>query len=451
MTERLRQLVAPAYLVLCLVLGGSVQAIWGNAVLQLLGLALIAWAALEPPRTAMARPGRQLVWLVGIAVAYAAIQLIPLPASLWSSLGPRAEMAEAYRLMGIALPALPLSIAPYDTLATLLTLIPPIALYVAVERLHAFRTAYLVAALAAGALASILLGVFQVASPDPVNSPFYLFRDVNLGVATGFFANANHLASLLLATLPFLAALVASARASDRGKAAAVTLAATALALVIGVGIVLSKSLAAILLAPAVIGASALIAFNAGSRVRRWAIIGAAVLLGAGTIGLNLTTIGATDPGGDPVQSRPAILGTTSAAAIAYMPFGSGLGTYRAAYDSFEDPNVVTPTRSRHAHNDYAEIALELGLPGIFLLLLFAYWWARGAVDSWRSPEPQSYVRAAAVASAAILAHSLVDYPLRTAAVASVFALCLAFLADRVKGDPLEANALRPTRHLTLR
>ena len=58
--------------------------------------------------------------------------------------------------------------------------------------------------------------------------------------------------------------------------------------------------------------------------------------------------------------------------------------------------------------------------------------------------------RAAVIASAAILAHSLVDYPLRTAAISALFAMCLAFLADRVKSDPLEPKELRPTRHLSL-
>lgn len=110
----------------------------------------------------------------------------------------------------------------------------------------------------------------------------------------------------------------------------------------------------------------------------------------------------------------------------------------------------MTGTYSTHAHNDYAEIALELGLPGALLLLLFLLWWGKAAVESWRSPEAQPYVRAAVVASGAILAHSMVDFPLRTAAIGSLFAMCLAFLADRVKSGPLEQSELRTTRHLSL-
>ena len=453
MANRLRQLAAPAYLFLCLILGGSAQGLWWNMSLQLLGLCLIGWAVFEPPGQAFSRPARQLLWIAVIALIWIGLQLVPLPQPLWASLGPRGQMASAHALLGLAPAALPLSVAPYETIATLVTLIPPIALYVTIERLHAYRASYLVAALVAGTLSGIALGALQVGSPTPDTSPFYLYADVNFGVATGFFANANHMASLLLATLPFLAAIAASARASGRQQSVAVSIAAAALALVIAVGIVLNGSLAAYVLVLPVLGGSALIAIQTSAAVRRAAIVIVALVMIGGVAAINMTAIGGSRIGAEAatsVQSRQEILATTTTAMRAYMPFGSGLGTFRPVYDSFEDPDQVTPTYSSHAHNDYAELALELGLPGVFLLLLFFYWWGRAAVDSWRSPEAQPYVRAAVVASGAILAHSIVDYPLRTAAISSVFAMCLAFLADRVKGDPLERSELRATRHMSL-
>ena len=453
MAERVRQLVAPAYLFLCLILGGSAQGAWSNMGLQLIGLALIGWAALERPAQALARPARQLLWLGGIALLWIGLQLVPLPQPLWASIGPRADLAQGYALLGLAPGAMPLSVAPHETLATVLTLIPPIALYLAIERLHAYRAAFLVAALVAGTVSGIALGALQVASPNPESSPFYLYPDVNFGQATGFFANANHMANLLLATLPFLAALAASARASGRQQAFAVTIAAATLALLVAVGVVLTGSLAAHLLVIPVAAASGLILLKTSAMVRRGLIVVAGLALIGGVAALNSTAIGGGRIGADAaesVQSRQEILAITGRAVSAYMPFGSGLGTFRPVYDSFENPNRVTTTYSTHAHNDYAEIALELGVPGILLMLLFLLWWSKAAVESWRSPEAQPYVRAAVVASAAILAHSLVDFPLRTAAISSVFAMCLAFLADRVKSGPLEPSELRTTRHLSL-
>ena len=57
----------------------------------------------------------------------------------------------------------------------------------------------------------------------------------------------------------------------------------------------------------------------------------------------------------------------------------------------------------------------------------------------------------AVVASAAILAHSLVDFPLRTAAISAAFGMCLALVADRRPPQVADASDLRPTRHFVLR
>lgn len=448
----MRQLAAPLYLLLCILLGGSVQGPWRNAILQLVGLTIVAWAAIERPAAKPPRPARQLIWLTALGIGWCLLQLVPLAPSWWGSLGPRGAFRESYFLMGIEMPALPLSMAPYDTLATLLTLIPPIAMYVAIERLRAYRAAYMVAALAVGTLGGIALGIMQVSSSGP-DSSFYLYPVVNWGQATGFFANSNHMASLLIVTVPFLVALAAGARASGAQKGAAIGAGAIALLLVVIVGIILNGSLAAYLLLPPVLLASALIYWPVGPRLRRLAVAGAGLALLAGVAGLTMTEVGGKALGSEAVEkvdSRAYLNAITARAALDYMPFGSGLGTYRPVFEAAEDPATVGITRSSHAHNDYLEIALELGLPGVVLMLLLLAWWARSAVETWRSPEAQPYVRAAAIASAALLAHSLVDFPLRTAALSSIFAMCLAFLSDRVRSDPTQKGELRPARHLSL-
>ena len=72
MVSRLREGVAPAYLFLCLILGGSAQGIWANMILQLLGIALLAWAALAPAEEPLLPPARQLLILALLAVALVA-------------------------------------------------------------------------------------------------------------------------------------------------------------------------------------------------------------------------------------------------------------------------------------------------------------------------------------------------------------------------------------------
>ncbi|HEV2043803.1 MAG TPA: O-antigen ligase domain-containing protein, partial [Sphingomicrobium sp.] len=120
-------------------------------------------------------------------------------------------------------------------------------------------------------------------------------------------------------------------------------------------------------------------------------------------------------------------------------------------YAHYEDPATVERTYVNHAHNDYMEIVLETGLPGAVLLLLFLIWWSSRAFAIWRSPNAAELGRAACIASAAILLHSLVDYPLRTAAIATTMAMALGLMADPARRrQQVRLAELRPTRHLTL-
>ena len=124
MVSRAREAAAPLYLFLCLLLGGSVQGVWTNMLLQLLGIGLLAWAALARTSGPLDRSQKQLVAIILLGLAITLLQLVPLPPSVWERLGGRAPIADGFRLLGIALPWQPLSLAPYDTLATMFVLIP---------------------------------------------------------------------------------------------------------------------------------------------------------------------------------------------------------------------------------------------------------------------------------------------------------------------------------------
>ena len=89
---------------------------------------------------------------------------------------------------------------------------------------------------------------------------------------------------------------------------------------------------------------------------------------------------------------------------------------------------------------------IEAGLPGLVLLLLFLAWWGMRASAIWRSPDAAELARAACIASAAILLHSLVDYPLRTSAIAAIMAMAVAMMADPAhRRHQARAEERRPT------
>lgn len=450
MASRGRTFVAPAYLFACLILGGSAQGIWQNMALQLAGVAIIAWAAMDKSTHALPSPARQMLLLILVCVAIVGVQLVPLPPSIWSGLGPRQHVAEGFAALGLPVPAEPLSLTPAATLDSLLKIIPCLALFCALVRLKAYRPQWLAVALVAGTLAGIAVGAMQVAS----SGGWYLYEDTTYGRAVGFFANADHMGTLLLVTIPFLAAVVAAGKSANMQRYSALIAVVAGIAIVILIGLALNGSLVGYGLAVPVIAASAGILVPQRSRARLWILGFALLFLIASTAALETAPIGAGRLGehaASAVQSRAELLSTTSRAASDFMPFGSGLGSFQSVYPLYEQPEQVTTEYVVHAHDDYAEVALELGLPGIVLMLLFLAWWAAAVWRAWRSSEPRPFARAASIASAAVLAHSIVDFPLRTAAISACFGICLALLADSSGAPPAEEKQLRRSRHVRFR
>ncbi|MGE5564054.1 MAG: O-antigen ligase family protein [Bacillota bacterium] len=450
MVSRARVFVAPIYLFACLILGGSAQGIWANMILQLAGLAIIAWAAFDKGDEPLAPSAWQLLLLTIAAIAVVAIQFIPLPAGTWTHLGPRAAVAEGFGALGQPVPPEPLSLTPALGLNSLLGIIPPLALFCAMVRLKAYRPQWLAVALIAGTLAGIALGALQVASAAGDLSPWYLYPDTSIGKGVGFFANADHMATLLVVTIPFLAAVIAAARTASMQRYSAIVAVAVGVGLLVVVGLALNGSLAGYGLALPVIAASLLVILPPASRLRLWVVALAAILVVGALAALETTAIGSGRIGehaSNSVESRADLVKTTSHAVADFMPFGSGLGSFRSVYALYENPWNVTETYVIHAHNDYLEVALELGVAGIVLMLLFLAWWAAAVWRAWRTAEAGPFARAAAIASAAVLIHSLVDFPLRTAAIAACFGMCLALLADSRAAPPKENAALRRKRH----
>lgn len=458
MSERLGRLVVPAYVALCLLLGGSTQGIWANLLLRLLALAMLVWAAWSPRIEALSPGERQLRVLVWIAGAWVALTLVPLPPGLWQEFPGRDWIAEGYRLLGQPLPWLPITLDPFASLATLLALLPPLAVIAAMLRRRAYTPAGLVWAVLAATIAGVLLGVLQVAnsgSPDSP-TPWHPYRITNYGVATGFFANSNHMATLLVVAIPLLAAQAAvTLRSAGPGqrRLAILTLLAALLAIV-ALGVVLNGSLAGLGLGIPVLAASVLLVLRRRRGDRRAPLLGIALLLVLAVAALVTAPIHSRFSGPEAsasVDTRQSIYRTSLRMVGDYAPFGSGLGSYEKVYPRYEDTNTVDPIYVNHAHNDYIELAVELGVPGIVLVAMFLAWWATAAAKPWRTATSDAYARGATIATAAILAHSVLDFPLRTSAITALFAACLGLMvrpwtdrAARAKGD------LWPSRHLSV-
>jgi O-antigen ligase len=255
----------------------------------------------------------------------------------------------------------------------------------------------------------------------------------------GFFANRNPPAVFLAATLP-LAGYLAMRRAGRGGGRGAFWLsAAAAYTLVVAVGAAASGSRAG--LALGALGAAGSVLVAARARVRRpgpaWRLAALAwpVLLTLCVTGVVALAI---DPplareaqahlGGD---LRFSLTPTTFAAGARFAPLGAGAGSFAAVYAMVEPLADMGPAFVNHAHDDLAEVWLEAGVPGLALVAALAAWWiwASWAAMSERRRVGAALALAGSMTAGILMVHSLVDYPLRTPALATLFAFALGLIA----------------------
>src|SRR5205085_9366952 len=174
---------------------------------------------------------------------------------------------------------------------------------------------------------------------------------------------------LLLVSIPFLASLAAFVTGvnAPRQRVVGVGTMAAASAVFVLFAIVLNGSLAGYLLAAPVALTSALLLLRPRSRVGPWLGVGGGLIFATALGALLLTPINSAPMHEDASRSlisRSQMLSTTVAATREFMPFGSGLGTFPRVYALHESHDQMDPlTWVNHAHDDYAETALEMGLP----------------------------------------------------------------------------------------
>jgi O-antigen ligase len=387
--------------------------------------------------------------LVISALLIVLAQLIPLPPAIWTKLPGREQIVEGLAVLGYPQEPFPISEMPYQTVQTLFAAIPAVAAFVATERLTPSPRG-LALAIAVGMIAAIFLGALQVAGGP---SSWAYFYKIHNGGAIGFFANGNHMATLLLVGIPMSAALVVSAKSKRHMSGAVRYGIGLAVFILVVVGIVLNGSRAAVGLSLPVIVASASI-LPVAVRWRGAALAVSILSLMAGLVIIMSSPIASaelTSSGTASAGARGQVWRTTVDAIGESFPVGTGLGTFQNVYHRYESADRVTRSYINHAHNDYLEIVLELGAAGALLVLAFLLWWAIVATRIWVSPYSSPFARAASIGSAAILAHSVVDFPLRTGAISAIFAACIGLMAQHLRPVPVEQSSeVRPTRHVKL-
>ena len=429
------ELLLPLVLIIFLIWGGaSGEGFYAHAWLLLLCGMIIATAIIwRSPRTSYSGLTSPVIFL-SIYVVLVLVQLLPLPDQLWNALPARSVIKEGWSLLSVSPAMFPLSMAPDRTVLALSYGLIPLAALIGVYRLGWNKASkYLAWGVAGMGAASSFWGLIQVLSPG--TPQLYLYENTTSGLPVGFFSNANHQASFLLMTLPFTAALAGDTRSDWRDGDAS-----TARALIVGllgtaqiVGIFAVGSVAGYMITVPVL---ILCVLTLGSR--RNAYKGQAAGFMLALVALSgmlvasspvLEDLGITSFNDTPM-SRIGINTVTASAVQDHFLVGTGLGTFEPVFKIYEDPSTVTLTFANHAHNDYFQWVLEMGLAGTLLLIGFLAWWLIQFFKVWRSTGDSTtrLRRAAASALVVPLLHSFVDYPLRTPIILALASVCVAMM-----------------------
>lgn len=408
------------------------------ALIQLAALPVLVMAIETFVKTGLWSRHRFSVTLLCAALAIPLIQLIPLPPSVWTGLPGRDSAVLALELTGLTPGWSPLSLTPDQTWAAFLGVLPPAAMFLAVLTLDPVWRQRLIWIVLAGSVAGIVLAALQGATGGA--RALYPWNWTSSEVISGLFANRNHLATYCAATLPLAAVLAAAAfrQSQRRGQPQGRIPPAVWLGLLYVVLMVIAlgavRSRAGILLLPIAMALGLLAAWVSSGRGRPSPVLlaltaaGAAAVLALGIFAI-VPIMAAFDTGGAP-EGRFEDWPTVIQAAEAYLPVGSGLGSFDPVYRSFEPLQRLDGTYFNQAHNDYLEILLETGWLGMAALAGFLVWFAKRTWAAWTAPAGGNgdLARAGGIAVLVILLHSGADYPLRTLTISVLFALCCALL-----------------------
>jgi len=424
-------------------------------------LAVLAFGGTEPASFALveillmgaaalliARAGRDAVHfsaktllVPAVLAAVVLLQLCPLPLGAWERLAPGENSTPG---VGLAR----LTIEPYSTRAHFLILLTCIiAFYLAQiaarDRQHKRRLIRFVTILGAFeafyGLVQYLTGWQKI---------FAYVKKYDLEEATGTYINRNHYAGFLGMVLPFSLALVfyeyESLRRNPLHPAASLKklmirpnleklIFWQAVAVVIFAGIIFSRSRMGIVAASAslfvIFGLSAFSRFHGkmGHLLSASFLVVSiclALWIGPGAIVARFASV--SDEYTLKDQSRLSIWRDDVRLIRQHLWLGTGFGTFPIAFTAVQ--TTFLGKFVNHAHNDYLEVASDLGLPAalvLFASVVFAL--ARAIVTSLSAQERFERLVALGCAGSivAVLLHSLVDFNLYIPANALFFSMIL--------------------------
>lgn len=438
---RVLAIILFSFLVVLWIAGGASRPdVWGQVTVRIAATLVLASAALFGSRPSLVGVWPVAIFL-GLAIALPLAQLIPLPPDWWQALPGRAFLTAAARLSGEAQPWRPLAIVPGAAANAAMSLIVPVAMLVCTLQAAAATRSWLTSLMVTLFAASALLGLLQFAAVA-VDNPFI---NDGPGEVSGSFANRNHFALFLAMGCVIVPAWAVASGRQVHWRAPL----AIGLVLLFVLMIIASGSRAGLLVGALAVAIAFAIARDRIKRMLtsypRWvlrtlpvALIGTAAIL----IGLSISADRAVGISRafqlEPEQDlRSKALPTVVSMVHEFFPFGSGMGGFDPLFRAHEPFELLGMVYFNHAHNDWLEIMLDAGVPGLALLIAALIWWLYASIKVWRKSVGESLVWARAGSAVLFLTMiaSLFDYPVRTPMMMAMVVLSAVWLSVGARGQ----------------
>lgn len=416
---------------LCLVLGGGDMGapFMDNIAEACAALAILAWFWMVPAYRFASIP--RLAWLAaGLIVALPLMQLVPLPPALWQALPGRELERQALALIGQENSWRPLTMVPGETINALLFAICT-AMFVPMTAAagRSGRTRVLLTVVVV-AIISLLVGSQQLMGGR--DNPFSFYGDTF--TVRGFQWNRNSEADLLVITMLAVAACAAELlRLDQKGRwRRAVIVLTLCLTVVLALGTVLTGSrTGTVMLFPALVG-QAVILFP-HLRIRRSAglmVLPVAAAIVLALLWSNPVLMAALNHFKDTHDLRPEVWLDTLNLLHRQAAWGAGLGSFGPMFATVERFDILMPDAIGHAYQDYAQLVVEAGMPGLLIFLAIVGVIAVSAWRGWSRPVAGSKAQYwfALISLLLFAGHSLWDYPLHSNSLACLAACCCGML-----------------------
>lgn len=434
--------VLAAFLILTFLTGGGSRDDIQSLVILRPVAVLVCGLALFGLRRDHVRAYRFLFAMAAGLFALVILHLILLPPTIWRALPGRGIIAEIDNAAKLGSVWRPISMVPAATGNAFYSLFVPLAVLLLGVQLTREQRFQLLPVILGIGLVSGFLGLLQsIGAPD---GPLYFYRVTSAGSADGLFANRNHQAIFLASLFPMLATYAATGKRSGKQDNRKIWLAIAAGAVLIPL-ILVTGSRAGLVAGILGIGLSALLyrrpkeaglLDRSSAKVSRKTFVVAFAVLGLAGLTVFMARAEAVRRlfAADQTEDlRFRLWQPVAEMAWKYFPVGSGIGSFVEVYQIDEPYSLLNPTYLNHAHNDFLEVCLTAGLPGMLLIAISVGAFFCRTYSQIRSPAGERreviFGRVGAAIIGMLALASLGDYPLRTPSLMCLFVIASMWLA----------------------